>query len=792
MVAALRPLTRKLVRDVWYLRSQMAAIAVVMACGIAMFVTLRSMHGWLRDTQTAYYERYRFADLFAHLRRAPLSLTRELAAIPGVAAVEPRVVVDVTLDLPGLDEPGIGRLVSIPDERPPLLNGLHLRQGRLPRPGRPGEVLASKSFAEANALVPGDSIAAVVNGRWQWLRIVGIALSPEYIYGIRGLGDVFPDNRRFGILWTGAAPLAAAFDLTGGFNDLTLALAPGAVPADVIAAVDRLLAPYGGVGAYGREDQLSHFFLDSEIEETRVTSILIPAIFLAVTAFLLNMVMARLVRTQREQVAVLKAFGYSNGAVATHYLQLALVPVLAGATAGVVFGVWLAGLLAGVYAQFFQFPDAVYAQDWSVAAAALLVSGGAALLGAAGAVRHVVSLPPAEAMRPEAPPSFRPGIVERLGIERWVSPAQRIILRNVERQPVKATLSVAGIALATSIVVTGWFMFDAMDVLKEIHFGEVQRHDAMVVFELPKTATATYALEQLPGIRSVEPFRMIPARLRHGYREYRLAILGLPEEATLQRLVDRHLAVRPVPRGGLHLSDVVAGDLAVRAGDTVTVELLEGRRPVHRVVVTSVAEDLIGASATMSLPALNRLAGEGPLLSGAYLRVDPLAETAVYRTLKRTPAIAGVTVRAAVMRSFDETIAESFWISIATLLGFACVIAGGIVYNGARVALSERGRELASLRVLGFTRGEVTRLLLGEQAVLTALGIPVGFLIGYGLVWLVTVRFASNLFRIPMVITTGTLFYSVLVVAAAAIFSSLAVRHRIRRLDLVAVLKTRE
>ena len=160
--------------------------------------------------------------------------------------------------------------------------------------------------------------------------------------------------------------------------------------------------------------------------------------------------------------------------------------------------------------------------------------------------------------------------------------------------------------------------------------------------------------------------------------------------------------------------------------------------------------------------------------------------------LKETPAVSGVVVRASVMRAFERTIAESFSISITMMVAFACIIASGIVYNGARVALSERGRELASLRVLGFSRGEVSRLLLGEQAMLALAGIPLGLLLGYGLAWLVAVRFESDLFRIPLVIRQTTIAYSLGIVASAALLSALAVRRRIHRLDLVAVLKTRE
>lgn len=792
MVAGLRPLHRKVGRDLWHLRSQMASVAVVMACGIAMFVTLRSMHGWLRETQQAYYEAFRFADVFASARRAPAAAARRLGAIPGVAAVRTRVVMDVTLDLPGLDEPGTGRLVSVPERQESMLNGLYLRRGRWIEPGHSGEVLVSEAFARANDLQPGDSIPAVVNGRWQLLRIVGLALSPEYVYEIRGLGDVFPDNRRFGVIWMGERALASAFQMEGAFNDVSIALAPGASEVDVIDAADRVLAPYGGTGAYGRADHLSDMFVSSEIEETQITGVLIPAIFLGVTAFLLNMVLARLVATQRDQIAVLKAFGYGNTAVAVHYLQLALGPVLVGAVVGTGIGVWLAGALARVYARFYQFPVATYAQDWGVVGAAFLVAGGAALLGAVGAVGRAVRLPPAEAMRPDAPATYRAGIVERLGLERLLSSAGRIVIRSLERRPLRALLAITGIALATAIVMTGWFIFGVLDVMKQIQFESVQRHDAMVVFGTPRSARATWELASIDGVRRVEPFRAVPVRLRHGRLAKRSALLGLAPGSELQRLVDRDRSVRDVPRGGLLLSDVLAGKLGVEAGDTVTVEVLEGKRPVRNVVVASLSADILGSSATMSLPALHAMLGEGGALSGAYLSVDSRLASEVYRTLKEIPAVSGVVVREAVMRGFEETIAESFSISISLMVLFACVIAAGIVYNGARVALSERGRELASLRILGFSRGEVTRLLLDEQVLLTLAGMPAGLLLGYGLAWLVAYRFESDLFRIPLVIRPATIAYSLAVVIVAALLSAVAVRRRIHRLDLVAVLKTRE
>lgn len=783
------PLDRKLVRDLVHLWGQMAAVALVVTCGIGMFVTLRSMHRYLLKTQAGYYEQYRFAEVFVQLKSAPLAVASEIAALPGVAAAEPRIVVDVLLDVPGLPEPATGRLVSIPRDRRPALNDLHLRRGRWIA-GR-DEVLASEAFARANGLKIGDSIGAVIHGRWQRLRIVGLALSPEYIYEIRGMGEVFPDNRRFGVIWMAYPDLAAAFDLEGAFNDLSLTLAPGASEAAAIARLDRRLARYGSLGAYGREDHVSHRFVTDEITETQVTSVTIPAIFLGVTAFLLHIVMSRLVATQRDQVAVLKAFGYGDAAVGAHYLKLALAPVVLGSAAGSAVGLWFAVELAQVYARFYQFPVLRYEPELEVVALAVLIGGGSALFGAWDAARRAMALPPAEAMRPDAPARFRQGWLERLGGD-VASPETRILLRNLERRPWKALLSVLGVALAAAIVVLGWYTWDAIALMKEVQFRTVQREDVTVVLREPSSSAVRHALGRLPGVQRVEPFRVVAARFRNGHHTYRTALQGLDPGGELRRIVDRDARRHDLPAEGVLLTTRLAERLAVRAGDRLKVEVLEGARPVREVVVAGVVDEMIGMSAYLELPALNRLMREGGTVSGAYLSVDPPAREALYARLKRLPAVTGVGVRETTLRSFESTIAESFRISITTLIGFACVISFGVIYNGARIALSERGRELASLRILGFSRAEVASMLLGEQALLTVAALPLGAAIGFGVCALLALRFESDLFRLPLTVSARTYLYAFLTVAASALASGLAVRRRLDRLDLVEVLKTRE
>lgn len=277
-------------RDLFHLRGQVIAVALVVACGIATYVTMRSSYDSLVVSRDAYYEAYRFADVFAQLKRAPESLAAEMQNIPGVATIQTRVVLEVTLDVPDLDEPATARLVSIPERQTPILNDIFIREGRYVESGRRDEVLVSEAFAEANRLQVGQSLGAVINGHWEQLRIVGIGLSPEYVHEIRA-ADIFPDRRRFGILWMSRDALGPAFDMEGAFNNVSVSLAPGASEADVIDRLDQLLERYGGLGAFGREEQESHRFLADEIEQDRITGIVVPSIFLGVAAFLIHMVL---------------------------------------------------------------------------------------------------------------------------------------------------------------------------------------------------------------------------------------------------------------------------------------------------------------------------------------------------------------------------------------------------------------------------------------------------------------------------------------------------------------------
>ncbi|WP_219339747.1 FtsX-like permease family protein [Luteimonas salinisoli] len=784
-------LNRKLLRDLRAMAGQATAIALVLAAGMTMWVMYLSNFQSLERSQRAYYERQRFADVFANLKRAPEPVAARIAAIPGVARTETRVVADVVLDVPGLDEPASGRLVSVPADRRPALNDLYLRSGRWIAPGRPDEVLASAAFVDANGFRVGDRVGAIINGRWRDLEIVGVAMSPEYVYSIRP-GEIIPDDRRFGVFWMERRALAAAFDMEGGFNDVALKLAPGTQVDEVIARLDDLLERHGGLGALPRELQPSHWILESELQQLRSMGVAVPAMFLLVAGFVLNVALNRALTLQRPQLAALKALGYRNDELAWHYMKWALAIAAAGALLGVAAGAWLGAQMTDLYAQYFSFPETAYHVSPAVALGALAASLATAAAGAWSAVRRAVRIPPAEAMRPEPPARYRRSLIERPGIRERLGTAMRMILRNLERQPLRALASIVGTAFAGGILLFGFAMVASVDRLIVQQFAVAERQDVTVNFVEPASAAAGHALARLPGVLTVEPQRTVPARLRAGHRHRDLAVTGVGSDARLRRIVGADGRALPVPPEGVVLSSMLAEILGVGPGDEVMLEVLQGSRPHRRVQVSGLVDDALGLSVYMEIDALRSLMREGATLTGAALKTDPAHEEALSRALKALPVVAGVAIKRTVIENFRRTMSENIGLMITINVVFAGIIAFGVIYNAARVSLSERSRELASLRVLGFTRAEISLILLGELVILTALSLPLGAVLGYLMSQAMVKQIESEVYRFQLTIDPSTLAWAALVVIAAAAVSGLVVRRRLDRLDLVGVLKTRE
>jgi len=787
----MKAINRKLWREVWHIRGQALAIALILACGVAIFVMSLSTVESLQDTQETYYKNQHFADVFANLKRAPENVKLRIQNIPGVETVETRVKAGVNIEIDGFAEPVTGMLNSIPDNGNSALNQLLLKQGRFIEPYRENEVIIAEGFAEAHHFDPGDHLTVIINGKRKRLTIVGVASSPEYIYQIAP-GSWIADYKRYGVLWMGRDPLSSAYDMDGAFNDVTLTLVPGTQVKEVIDRLDNILEPYGGLGAYGRKDQLSHRYLSEEFKQLETIASILPVIFLGVAAFLLNVVLSRLIRTQRQEIAILKAFGYRNIDVGLHYLKQVMVIVIIGFLLGLSLGIWLGNGLGNMYMIFFRFPYLLYHIPLYVIITSFIVTAAAAITGTLHAVSEATLLPPAIAMRPEQPTRYRESFVERLGLKRFLAQPTRMIIRHMERSPIKSVFTTMGIAFATSILVVGSFSDDAIEYEMGLQFNQVQRENLAVSFIEPTSYDAIYELRHIPGVIHVETFRSVPVRLRHEYRTYLTSIQGMQPNGDLSRLMDTKLNLVKIPPEGLIMTDYLAKLLHVQVGDSVSLEVLEGARPTLRVPVTGLISQFLGVGGYMDISALNRLMKEGSSVSGAYLKIDTNQQQSIFDELKKRPRVAAVSITSQVKQNLYETFGENILTYTFILTLFAGVLVFGVVYNSARISLSERGREMASLRVLGFTRAEISFLLLGELAIITIIAIPVGFLIGYGLTAFLVTQLSTDLYRVPLVINRDTYTFAALVVLISATISGLIVRHRIDHLDLIGVLKTRE
>jgi putative ABC transport system permease protein len=764
------------------------AIAVVMACATATFVGSTATWRALERSRDLYYAHQSFADVFAEARRVPEPVAHRIAELPGVADVETRVLGDARAEV--ADGSARLRLVSL-EPSGSRLNRVHLRQGRLPSPSARGEGVVSENFAVANRILPGHRMVLTVNGRREPLLVTGVVLSPEYVYAIPP-GGMLPDDRHFGIAWMPRRALEAALEMEGAFDAVALRLAPGASEEAVVAGLDRILAPYGGLGAHGRDRQLSHRFVNDEIRQQRAMARVIPAIFLGVAAFLVSVSLTRLVAAQRGQVGTLKALGYANRTIALHYAGFALVVAAVGAVLGAGLGHLFGAWMSRMYRDFYRFPLLDYRADVGTMAAALALALATAAAGAVGAVRIATRLAPAEAMRPPAPATFRRTVAERIGMSALLSLPARMAMRNLERRPVRAFLGTVGIGSAVAVLVTGAFFIDAIDYMVTMAFERSLRADATVAFTDPVSRDAARELAGLPGVLAVEPFRAAPAVLRHGHRSERLALTGYPPAPDLSRIVDQDGRVLPIPAEGLVVSRRLAELLGAAPGDRLRVELLDGHRRAADVAVAGTVDDLLGLAAGGSLAAVSRLAGDGDVVSGAHLAVDPGMRPEVERRLGERPKVATVTWRTDAVDGFRRTLAELVLAYAGVLVGFAVAIAAGVVYNAVRIAFGERERELATLRVIGFRRVEAWRVLLGEVSVQVLVALPLGALLGLGLAWLSASAFESDLFRLPIVVERSTWAFAFAVTGAAAVATSLLALRWIARQDLAVALKSGE
>lgn len=787
----MRVLDIKLLRDLWRLKWQALAISVLIAVGVAVTVMAYSSQKALSTAREQYYRETRFADIFATLKRAPLSLTRRLAAINGVRAVDPRIIKSGLMEVRGQVRPAIAQIISLPERDEEALNRIVLMAGRLPDARQPHEAVALKTFLDATGLRLGDEVSTVIGGRRITLRIVGAALSPEYIY-MPSPGSTLPDDKHQGIFWMTRAAVEEAADLDGAFNAVAIAITPGRNEAAIRAEVDATLAPYGAGVAIPRADQASHAFLEAEFKELKTSGAIFPPIFLIVAAGLVHLVMSRLVDVEREQIGLLKAFGYSDFEAAVPFLRLATLIGLGGAIMGGALGAWLSQGITTLYREFMRFPELTGDFHFAAFAISALLATGLTAAGALVAVRRATRLNPAVAMAPPRPTTYRAGILDGGYFDAMIDPLSRMILRTLFRFPVRSFMTCVGLAASLMVLLATQFVYDSFEVVLDHSYYRIQRWSDQVGLAEVRGPSAVKNLTQLPGVLAAEPIRSIPVIFRANGIEERGGLIGLNPGSELYRPRDEDGQALPLLSDGLILSEALASKLKVGIGDPLLVEVTEGERRELVLTVGRLSHDYSGTPAYLARPALNRLVSEGDVANGVLLLVASDARADFYHALASVPLVAGVVSRDDTVAAFRDIVTRSFSTTMVFYLGFAGAIAFGVSYNASRIAFSERVRDLATLEVLGFTHAETAFVLAGEIVVLALAAMPLGILGGHLLADAIVAAYGRDEMRLPSGISAWTHGVSLLAFAVAIGLSLIIVVRRVFDLDLVSVLKTRD
>ena len=787
------PLNKKLYRDIYAAKGQFIAVILVIMCGIAAYLTVTSAFNNLLLSRDTYCRDYRLADIFFRIDRAPRRLIDKLRSIPGVTAANGRIVYDVTLDIPQAKGTWVGRIISLPDKKSRILNDIHLTAGTYFRSGQENGVIINPVFVEKNHLKIGDEIWATINNRKRRLRVVGTALSPEYIYTIRNAQEFVPNPKGFALCYVKQSFAENAFGYQGAINDAVLAVSNPGLVDSVKKKAEDLLDPYGVLAKFPRNEQISYKFISDELAGLEVSAQVTPTIFLGVAALIIFIMLGRIIQHQRVQIGVLMALGYGRWTILLHYLSYALLTALAGCLLGLYLGHRMGGSMLKLYGEFYRFPVLRHKLHWNVFYSAIALSLGYCCCAGFLAAWKIMSISPAMAMRP-APPTAG----HRILLEGWswlwrpLPFTWKMIWRNIFRHKGRALFIAAGIALSCAIMIQAFFSTDSMEHLIHHEFSATQQQDIKIYFYSEKTQAAIYELKRLANVHRVEPIYECAFEMKYGWRKKNAVITGLVPASRLRPLFDTKQNRVPLIADGVILSDRLATSLGVRRGDRLVLKPLQRGQKERTAVIKNIVHQYLGISAFMTIPALAQVMRESYIVSGALLKVDPGTLEQVYRELKKRPAIATIEFKETLINNFEVAIGSSMYIMTAILSSFAGIISFAIIYNSAIISISERQRELSTLKVMGFTEREIFQIIVNEYVILALIGIAAGLPLGKLFCQMIVDAYNTDLYRFPLIIYPRTYFKTIAGIAVFVLISQLACLWRLKRLNMVEVLKARE
>lgn len=784
-------LWKKMWRELRENKAAYLACLAVIAIGLMLFVAMSVLFEGLNEAKNNFYGDYRFADGFAKVRGISQIQVDRLAFVEGISRLEGRRVEDVRVFFPEREENVYLRLVSLRPEQTARLNDVMLQAGTLPAAGS-RSILPDPGFLEANGLQTGDTIPVIIAGNQVELTVTGAAISPEFVYAMRTPMDIYPDPATFGVAYL---PLDVMQNLFGeeSLNDITFTLAPGHTYEDVEGRLKPRLESYGLESIYAREDQLSEVILNQELQSLQSMVTSMPLLFLIVAATILYILLKRMVEQQRGQIGTLKALGYSSREILFHYISYALIIGALGGLFGALLGFWLSYPLMAMYETFFNLPGLTGRFSFYYLVLGVLFSTGFGALAGYFGSKDVLKLQPAEAMKPPAPPSAKQTLLEGWRAY-WnnLTVQGKMATRNMFRNLGRSFITLIGVMFAFSLIATTGYFLSLMDVLLVDQFTKVQTHDVKVVFTAPTNSwEARLELSPLPGVNRFEAYLEAPATLQHGWYEKDTVILGLEPESEMYNLLNRNGVKVALPAEGILLSQNLAESLRAEAGSRLEIESPYAKdSPVYSEVVDIIPQYL-GTNAYMDIQALGRLLGQGNISTAALLAVEEGAFPYLKDRYRESAGVFSVEEKSALLNKFQELM-ESYSFTFWVLALFGILTGFAVIYNSGMVSLSERRRELASLRVMGMTSEEVLQVLSFEQWFVSLFGMLAGVPMTMLFLQGMANAMQNDVFTYPVMFELQPFIIGTVGTAASIWLTQRFIFSKIRQLSMVEALKERE
>ncbi|NLI96893.1 MAG: FtsX-like permease family protein [Synergistaceae bacterium] len=790
------PLLNKLFRTIGSTRGPFFGVVAVVAVGLSVFVSMAAVSDNLMRSRENFYRQTDFADLFFHVVRAPEGVVEKVSAVNGVSRASGRIQKDVSL----FRQDGTRATLRLTGFKLPMeneLNRILVQQGRLFEKNPEGgalEILLSSQFAKANEFRPGSTVSVAAEGKEKPMEVVGIAASPEFVYAIKNAASVFEDPSGFGAAMISLKQAQQVLDFEGSVNQILVRLVPGSDPDRVRKEIRTILEPYGNLTDYPQRDQVSEAILRGELEQLRVAATFLPAFFLGLAALMQTVFLSRLVKAARTQIGLMKALGYDNGRLMLLYGGYSLASSGMGGVAGILAGYGLARVFTRLYATYFNLPrlDAAFNPRSAGLGLALSLTLGC-LAGFAGA-RSILGVRPAEAMR--LPP---PRGAVKLFLENWhflwgrLDLASKMSLRSIFRNRFRSAVTFLGVLVSIGMLVVSLFTRDSVESLFDRHFNRELRYDLLARFPSPVRNAELLNLERLPGVIRVEPLFELPVRLMLRGRREETVVVGIDPGQSLLGMSDEGNRPRGLPVSGLLLDWNSARKLGARPGDFLEVETLLGKGPSRKgtVAVAGLSRKSVGGVSYLDLETLNSILQEKGLVTGAAIKTERGRSQEAERAMAGMINVSSVLSRQKEREYLEKNLAYMN-LSIAILVAFSSLLGLAIIFNASALAFSERRRDLASLRAMGFSSEEVALFLLKENLFLLVAGTLAGLPFGKLLSEAYARAVSTDLFSFVAVVFPRTYILSAAGgVAFAALAFFLGIRS-LERLDFAETVKARD